>query len=163
MIRPKSVSMPYGIQGATLAEFHEINRIQSDAFTTPWSKDLIRGAIANTKYDVRVIMADQGSVAGFYIAHTIHDRSNLDNLAVDAPVRGIGYGGRLIQDWIDRAEMAQMATLSLQVNTRNTRAQELYFEFKFEKTRLLAGYYPNRDDAYQMELAIASDAMVKSR
>lgn len=162
MIRPKSLSILYGIQGATLADFHEINRIQGDAFATPWSMELIRGAIANTKYDVHVILDEQGSVAGFYIAHTIHDRSNLDNLAVDAPVRSMGYGGRLVQDWIDRAEMQQMATLSLQVNTRNMRAQELYIEFKFEKTRLLAGYYPNGEDAYQMELAIAADAMVKS-
>ena len=163
MIRPKSVSIPYGIQRATLAEFHEINRIQGDAFATPWSKELIRGAIVNKKYEVRIIMAEQGFVAGFYIAHTIHDRSNLDNVAVDEPVRNVGYGRRLIQDWIDRAEMQQMATLSLQVNTSNTRAQKLYFEFEFEKTRLLAGYYPNGDDAYQLELAFASNAMVNSR
>ena len=162
MIRPKSLHLEYGVKGATLVDFHAINRIQGDAFATPWSKDLIRGAILNKKYDVRVILTEEASVAGFYIAHTIHDRSNLDNLAVDEPLRTMGYGKRLVQDWIARAELQQMATLSLQVNTLNTGAQKLYIEFDFAKTRLLAGYYPNGDDAYQMEMAFNSKAVVKA-
>lgn len=163
MIRPKSVNLPYGIKGATLANFRDINRIQDEAFSTPWSKDLVRSAISNKKYDVRVIMDDYGRVAGFYIAHTIHDRSNLDNLAVDEPVRNKGFGRRLIQDWIDRADLQQMATLTLQVNTANKGAQLLYYEYNFEKTRMLAGYYPNGDDAYQFEMALTSAAAVESK
>ena len=163
MIRPKSVNLPYGIKGATLANFRDINRIQDEAFSTPWSKELVRSAISNKKYDVRIIMDDYGRVAGFYIAHTIHDRSNLDNLAVDAPVRNRGYGRRLIQDWIDRAELQQMATLTLQVNTANKGAQLLYYEFEFEKSRLLTGYYPNGDDAFQFEMALTSGAAVESK
>lgn len=154
MIRPKSFSTGYDIKLATLNDFHDINRIQKEAFATPWSKDLIRSAIVNSKYDVRVIAAEYTSVAGFYIAHTIHDRSNLDNLAVDTPVRGMGFGGILLEDWMARAELQQMATLSLQVNTRNLSAQKLYRDFDFHKTRLLSGYYPNGDDAYQMEMTI---------
>ncbi len=154
MIRPKSFATVYDIKLATLNDFHDINRIQKAAFTTPWSKDLIRSAIVNNKYDVRVIGGEHPAVAGFYIAHTIHDRSNLDNLAVDISVRGLGFGGKLVEDWIARAELQQMATLSLQVNTQNLSAQKLYRDFDFHKTRLLSGYYPNGDDAYQMEMTL---------
>ena len=47
MIRPKSFATVYDIKLATLNDYHDINRIQKAAFTTPWSKDLIRSAIVN--------------------------------------------------------------------------------------------------------------------
>jgi ribosomal protein S18 acetylase RimI-like enzyme len=44
------------------------------------------------------------------------------------------------------------------VNTSNVRAQKLYEEFDFKNLKLLVGYYPNGDDAYQMEMPFAAAA-----
>ncbi len=151
---PKAGAEETGIAAATLADFSEIDRIQNEAFTTPWSTDLIRAAILNRKYEVRVLKTDVSPVAGFYISHVSEDRSNLDNLAVDSALRGNGLGRQLLQDWIDRSGNRKLAMLSLQVNTHNLGAQRLYHESAFKKTRLLVGYYPNGEDAYQMELTL---------
>ncbi|MCZ6473316.1 MAG: GNAT family N-acetyltransferase [SAR324 cluster bacterium] len=146
--------MKYDISAATLIDYPNIDRIQSNAFATPWSKELIRSAILNGKYDVRVMKVKHKPVAGFYIAHVTNGRSNLDNLAVDLHLRGMGMGRKLLEDWIERACLQKTATLSLQVNTKNKGAQRLYQCFAFKKVRLLSGYYPNGDDAYQMEMPI---------
>ena len=44
-----------------------------------------------------------------------------------------------------------MGSLTLQVNTRNQAAERLYRAFSFRRVRLLTGYYPDGEDAYQME------------
>lgn len=142
------------ISSATQADVEEIDRIEREAFSNPWRSDLIRGALLNARYEVRVLRIPPDPVVGFYIAHTIRELSNLDNLAVDGQARGRGLGGKLILDWIGRAQRRRMAMLSLQVNTGNREAQKLYQDFDFQVTRLLVGYYPNGEDAYQMETTL---------
>lgn len=150
-----------GIAPATLQDFQQINRIQKEAFVTPWSIDLIRAAIVNKKYVVRVVRQGQAPVAGFYIAHATRGKCNLDNLAVDGPKRGKGVGKLLIRDWIAMAGTRETPVLSLQVNTRNLGAQRLYQDFDFRKTSLLVNYYPNGDDAYQMEMAFPAENLLR--
>jgi len=140
------------IAEALESEVEEIDRIQREAFRTPWSSDLIRGAVLNPRYDVRTLTNGMGRVLGFYIAHGDHHASNLDNLAVDAPERSLGLGSRLLMDWVSASQAANRMRLTLQVNTDNRRAQKLYERFDFRAVKLLVSYYPNGDDAYQMEL-----------
>src|SRR5690242_4182060 len=54
---------------ACLADVPEMDRIEQAAFATPWSRELIRSAILNRKYQVRVLRTPERSVAGFYISH----------------------------------------------------------------------------------------------
>lgn len=153
MQAPKAM-MESGICPATLSDFHEVNRIQQEAFTTPWSTDLIRASIVNGKYEVRVLRDNTLPIAGFYIAHRTRDKFNLDNLAVVPQLRGRGLGTQLLLHWIERARLIRCDTVSLQVNTSNVGAQKLYRAHHFKSVRLLAGYYPNGDDAFQMELEV---------
>ena len=155
-MRAPKLEVQSGITVAALVDFHDINRIQRTAFPTPWSKELIRAAIVNEKYEVRVLRFEALPVVGFYISHGTRGKSNLDNVAVETHLRGQGLGSQLIRHWIERARQAGLTALSLQVNTANARAQELYKSFDFRAVRLLAAYYPNGDDAYQMEMALSS-------
>jgi ribosomal-protein-alanine N-acetyltransferase len=144
----------YTIRHATLLDLSDLDRIEQECFSTPWSKELIRGAIYNSRYDVRVIQPREQSVLGFYIAHTVQRRSNLDNLAVDRRERQRGLGRRLIDDWIQRSRNQSLGSLTLQVNSLNLVAQTLYLNYGFRIQRLLRGYYTNGDDAYEMELPL---------
>ena len=132
-----------------------MDRIEQASFATPWNAELIRGAVLNRKYLVRVLRA-AGGVAGFYIAHTVDAASNLDNLVVDTALRDRGHGRRLLNDWIALAWEQRLYTLTLQVNIDNRGAQRLYRRFHFKQTRRLVGYYPNGDDAYQMEMTFSA-------
>lgn len=141
---------------ASLSDVPEMDRIEQAAFSTPWSRELIRGAILNEKYLVRVLRTAESTVAGFYIAHTIDQSSNLDNLVVAERSRRQGHGRRLLRDWIHQAWERNLSTLTLQVNTKNSSAQRLYRQFHFRPIRLLVGYYPNGEDAFQMEMTFAA-------
>jgi len=157
--RPPPASHQAGelpVASAVLADVAEMDRIEQASFATPWNAELIRGAILNPKYIVRVLRMGQHEIAGFYIAHTVERASNLDNLVVDARLRSNGHGRRLINDWIHMAWEQRLFTLTLQVNIDNCGAQRLYRRFHFKQTRRLVGYYPNGDDAYQMEMAFSS-------
>ena len=145
------MSKSYRISPATIGDVAEIDRIEREAFATPWSVDLIRAAVSNQKYDVRVLRMELVPVVGFYISHLNGDCINLDNLAVDVPYRGLGFGRQLILDWKERSRFNDPRKLTLQVNTKNTGAQKLYQELGFRKRSLLVSYYPNGEDAYQME------------
>ena len=140
------------ISPAKIDVISEIDRIEREAFHTPWSADLIRAAILNSQYEVRIIRIFREPVLGFYIAHNNNELSNLDNLAVDIHARGEGLGRKLLIDWMDRARYRNKSGLSLQVNIQNQRAQKLYQEFEFNITKRLSNYYPNGDHAYQMEM-----------
>jgi len=142
------------ISPASVKDLWEIDRIERNAFPTPWSMELLRAAVLSKRYEVRVLRNSLAPVLGFSITHGSGEQCNLDNLAVDQPLRGQGFGSVLIRDWIERARTRQSAALTLQVNTANDAAQRLYQAFDFKTTRLLTGYYPNGDDAYQMEMAL---------
>jgi ribosomal-protein-alanine N-acetyltransferase len=148
------------IQAAETDDICALDRIEQEAFSTPWSLDLIRGAVLNSRYQVRVLRAPGGPVIGFYIAHAVDASSNLDNLAVDSSARRLGWGRRLVDDWIAVAHSQDLSTLTLQVNTRNLPAQRLYRGFAFKPLRLLVGYYPNGEDAYQMEKVLTFQSRV---
>ncbi|MCH8077958.1 MAG: GNAT family N-acetyltransferase [SAR324 cluster bacterium] len=137
---------------AQSTDLEAIDRIEREAFNTPWSRDLLRGAVVNGKYRARALRSPEGHLIGFYIAHVMGRQSNLDNLAVDAWARGRGYGSHLIKDWIQQARLDGGEMLTLQVNTANKGAQRLYERFRFQTAKLLVSYYPNGDDAYQMVL-----------
>jgi ribosomal-protein-alanine N-acetyltransferase len=146
----------FSVTLAGLSDVPEMDRIEQAAFATPWSRELIRSAILNRKYQVRVLRTPELPVAGFYIAHTTDQASNLDNLVVETHARRQGYGRRLVNAWINEAWIQSLATLTLQVNTVNGGAQRLYRQFQFRPIRLLVGYYPNGDDAFQMEMTFAA-------
>jgi ribosomal-protein-alanine N-acetyltransferase len=155
MINPRP---EFHIAPALLDDLDAIDRIEQEAFNTPWSRELLRAAIVNDAYRVRALCTDSDGVLGFSIAHEVRDRSNLDNLAVERATRSRGYGSHLIRDWLDDAGRHGLEVLSLQVNTANIRAQKLYEQFHFKTTKLLVAYYPNGQDAYQMERGIAAPA-----
>ena len=144
----------YWIGPASVDDLDIIDRIEQAAFNTPWSRDLLRAAIVNDAYRVRALRTEHDGLVGFYIAHPLRERTNLDNLAVDAHARSHGWGSVLIDDWIGHARRQRLGQLTLQVNTANLRAQKLYERFQFRAARLLVSYYPNGEDAYQMERSL---------
>lgn len=153
-LRPIAKETICPIRPANLHDLSEMDRIEQESFNTPWSRELIRGAIYNMRYDVRVIGSDEQGLLGFYIAHGIQRRGNLDNVVVDRSRRRQGYGRRLLDDWIKQSRRAGYTSLTLQVNAANKGAQTLYEAYGFRARRLLRGYYTNGEDAYNMEMSL---------
>lgn len=135
----------------------EMERMERAAFATPWSGELLHAAILSREYSVRVLRSTDIPVVGFSIFRTQGRVSNLDNLVVAEPCQGRGNGKVLLEDWFHRATSSEASTLTLQVNINNQGAQKFYRAFRFKATRLLNGYYPNGEDAFQMEKQMLPD------
>jgi len=142
------------IETGELSDIEDMDRVEQEAFNTPWSRELLRAAILNDQYQVRVLHSEDVGLLGFYIAHDVKGKSNLDNLVVEGWARNQGHGSTLILDWIEQSQNLPADMLTLQVNTANKRAQALYERFDFRTSRLLVSYYPNGEDAYQMVRAM---------
>ena len=89
MINPRPEFL---VAAATPDDVDGIDRIEQEAFNTPWSRDLLRAAIVNESYRVRTLRTEEEGLLGFYIAHAMRNRTNLDNLAVERSARSRGYG-----------------------------------------------------------------------
>ena len=148
MINP--LFKPAYVDSALVTDVPVMDRLEQQAFNTPWSRELLQGAILNSEYIVRVARNHEPDLVGFYIAHGVEERCNLDNLVVAPEHRNQGHGTVLIRDWITKARQRGLGRLTLQVNTANRDAQRLYERLGFSTTRLLVSYYPNGDDAYLM-------------
>ena len=148
MIHP--ASMEFFLEPALLNDVPTMDRLEQEAFSTPWSQELLRGAILNREYVVRVLRHPVHGLVGFYISHGVEERCNLDNLVVHPSFRNQGHGSALIQDWAQTALTRGLSRLTLQVNTANLEAQRLYARLGFHKKRLLVSYYPNGEDAFLM-------------
>ena len=150
--------MPPPVKLATLLDVEHMTRIVQETFETPWSLQMLRATVLNHAYEARVIRKPAGGLVGFFVAHTVRNNSNLDIVAVDAPLRGKGVGTHLLQTWIQAARQRNLRGLTLQVNTHNARAMALYQELAFRPTRLLRDYYPNGDSAYEMRRPVGLEA-----
>ncbi|MDH5753309.1 MAG: GNAT family N-acetyltransferase [Deltaproteobacteria bacterium] len=142
---------PAEIEPAHPDDLGVIDRLQQEAFNTPWTTELLRAAILNEEYCVRVLRNPLLGLLGFYISHAVEKRCNLDNLVVRPAQRRKGLGTMLINDWAEQAAAKGLHVLTLQVNTANRDAQRLYERLGFRSTRILISYYPNGNDAFQME------------
>ncbi|MDH4224864.1 MAG: GNAT family N-acetyltransferase [Deltaproteobacteria bacterium] len=139
----------------TPQDFSVINRIQRQAFLTPWTDELVQAVLRHSRFTVRVLaLAENGArhISGFYIGHPVGRGYNLDSLAVDTPFRGRGFGKLLLEDWLATARSQGHPLATLQVNSRNHAAQTLYRRYGFKAKRILPRYYNNGDDAYEFEL-----------
>ena len=135
---------------ATPQDLEGLDRLQREAFVNPWRIDVLRAAIFDLKFLVRLMREPQAGLIGFYVGHNTQGAHNLDNLVVEPSYRRQGFGLSLMQDWMARARLAGHSALTLQVNTRNLPAQNLYVKLGFRHTRRMLGYYPNGEDAFEM-------------
>jgi len=94
-------------------------------------------------------------VAGYAVALTVLDESEILNIAVDPAMRGRGLGGRLLDAAI--AEVAGRGAVAafLEVRESNSAARELYRSRGFEELSRRRGYYRTPvEDALVLRLAM---------
>lgn len=72
------------------------------------------------------------------------------SLAVDASVRGLGIGRRMVQRAEDEAQRRGCVRMRLEVRMDNTPALHLYQSMGYEDTAVLPGYYEDGAHAFVM-------------
>lgn len=144
------------IRKMTLADLPAVMAIEHQAFTNPWSTEMVKKELTQEWSTVLVCEESTPSgwvVRGFAIFWLVADEVHVLNVATDTAVRRRGFG-RQVMDAVlaqGRAQKCFMATL--EVRRSNVAAQALYTSLGFRAVGLRPSYYQDdREDAVVMIL-----------
>lgn len=141
--------MAIEIKNVTLDECKDIAEIEKSVIEVPWSLQNITSMLNNTRSVFRY--ATNGSeVLGYYSFSVIFDEAEINNIAVVKQHQGQGIANLLMHDMLALAEEKGCKKILLEVNQKNTIAQNLYIKFGFQQINIRKKYYNNTDDAIIM-------------
>lgn len=133
----------------TLEDFHQIEPIFNKEFDDLWSTQNLKSELNNlsSKY---IVARENGIIVGFAGIWYSVDDAHITNIVVRKTYRHQGIGSKLLENLIKMAKIKN--SLTLEVNTNNINAQNLYTKYGFKNLGIRKKYYNNTDDAYIMTL-----------
>ena len=131
----------------TLSDVSEVARIETTAFSTPWSEGTFRSLLERSGAELWV--AEWGDqLAAYAILWRVLDEGELANIAVRKDLRGRGIGSGLLGRILEVAEDSGIRSLYLEVRESNDLAREMYARRGFQEIGVRKGYYEApREDA----------------
>ena len=136
-----------------LGDLDAIERIEQEAYPTPWSRSMFAGELAKpSSISVGAFDADAGGrLVGYLIISRYVDAWHVMNIAVAGPYRRQGVATRLLDELFRLTEGDSRRGYTLEVRISNTTAIGLYERAGFQATGVRRGYYTdNREDALIM-------------
>ena len=132
------------IRMASVDDVLEIYNIELECFDRPWSVENITGEILNPISTYFV-----GELSGKVICYMGY-QNILSNIAVRKNYRGLGYGKKMMEYFLEDCAKNKICATSLEVAVKNERALSLYTKMGFEVKGLRKNYYGMDKDAYIM-------------
>ena len=139
----------------TSSDVPEVARIETTAFSTPWSEQTFRSLLARA--GVELWVADWGDqLAAYAILWWVLDEGELANIAVRKDLRGRGIGAGLLSRMLKVAQDSGVRSLYLEVRESNGLAREMYARRGFHEIGVRKGYYDGpREDARVLKKSLA--------
>jgi ribosomal-protein-alanine N-acetyltransferase len=142
------------VRRLSLADLDAIERIEREAYSTPWSRSMFAGELAKPSsaslgaYDMD---APGGPLVGYLIMSRYVDAWHVMNIAVTRAYRRHGIAKQLLEALFERTENDPRRGYTLEVRVSNSAAISLYESLGFYATGVRRGYYTdNREDALIM-------------
>lgn len=136
-----------------------VSRVERAAYDFPWSHGIFRDCLLAGYYSLVLDVANV--VSGYAIMSIAAGEAHILNLCVDPAVRRLGYGRRLLNALLCRAEDAEVDQVFLEVRPTNRAALNLYTSLGFERVGIRPGYYQaidGREDAVVLALKLKTDS-----
>jgi len=146
-VRP-GVTAAASVRGATRADLGAIVAIERASFTDAWTRGMFASSLAAGAGNIFLVADDGGDVAGYAMAQSVHDESELLNIAVSPDRRHRGIGSLLLDAIIDRCRGLGALEMWLEVRASNAGARTLYETRGFVAVGVRKRYYEApREDA----------------
>ncbi len=117
--------------------------IEQLAHDYPWSEKMIRQAPAKIGFN-RGLLID-GVLVGYFYAQHVAGEATLLNVAVDPKQQGKGYGGLLVEAFLEESEKLGGEEAWLEVRESNHAAYHLYEKLGFNEINRRTNYYPAKN------------------
>lgn len=130
------------------ADVRTVLEIERRAYKYHWTEGIFRDCL-RVGYGCWV-MELNGTIAGYGVLSLVVGEAHLLNICVAPEWQGKGYGGQLLEHFMDLARERSASQMLLEVRPSNTSALALYRKRGFNEVGLRKAYYPSekgREDA----------------
>ncbi len=139
-VRPEGGKSSLSLRPMTPSDVPEVARIETTAFSTPWSDRTFRSLLHRP--GVELWVAEWGDqLAAYAILWKVLDEGELANIAVRKDLRGRGIGSGLLSRMLEVAEDSGVRSLYLEVRESKSVAREMYARRGFQEIGVRKGYY----------------------
>ncbi len=135
-----------------LSDLGEIEKIEREAYPTPWSRSMFAGELAKpSSISLGAVEPGTGRLVGYLITSRYVDAWHVMNVAVAPEDRRRGIATSLLDELFRLTMNDARRGYTLEVRVSNASAISLYERLGFATTGLRRGYYTdNREDALIM-------------
>lgn len=127
----------------------QVLAIEQASFSQPWRRQLFEAEIVYPKALCLAAVFSPGEVlAGYLVLWVVLDEAQIQNIAVNPGLRGLGVGRALLVRGLELAQSRGATWASLEVRPSNLPARRLYASLGFvEQGRRPRYYQPEGEDA----------------
>ena len=139
----------------SLGDLDGIVQIERAVDPFPWGEEALRDTIASSGH--HLISLREGRAVGFLLSSFVLDEAQLLLIGVSPDWQGVGVGGQLLKELINRSRDQGQKLIYLEVRSGNERAIRLYRSLGFIDIGVRRDYYPGlvgREDAIVMSLQL---------
>ena len=143
--------MEYRIIDTNEAQLEQIQAIEQQCFSCPWTLDQLRSQLSDDRHVFLAAVAENGAVLGYVGMMFVLDEGYISNVAVALARRRQGVADALISALTARAEELSLAFVTLEVRAGNEPAKALYAKHGFVPVGRRKNYYDlPKEDAILM-------------
>ena len=139
----------------SLGDLDGIVQIERAVNPFPWGEEALRDTIASSGHHLMSLR--EGRAVGFLLSNFVLDEAQLLLIGVSPDWQGVGVGGQLLKELINRSQDQGQKLIYLEVRSGNERAIRLYRSLGFIDIGVRRDYYPGlvgREDAIVMSLQL---------
>ena len=131
--------------GIEIRELHredieELAKIESEAFSMPWSKEDFEALLEHSYCFYLVALVD-GHIAGSCGYTNSCNEATIDNVVVAEAYQNLGIAQALLTELMKRGEASQVEAFTLEVRVSNAKAIHIYEKFGFRSEGIRPGFY----------------------
>ena len=139
----------------SLGDLDGIVQIERAVNPFPWGEEALRDTIASSGHHLMSLR--EGRAVGFLLSSFVLDEAQLLLIGVSPDWQGVGVGGQLLKELINRSRDQGRKLIYLEVRSGTERAIRLYRSLGFIDIGVRRDYYPGlvgREDAIVMSLQL---------
>lgn len=137
-----------------LSDLATIKDILLSDFDDFWNYNIFASEL-NNENSTYIVAILNNEIVGFAGIWQVIDEAHITNIVTKKNYRGQGIGTILLENLITLCKNSTVIkSLTLEVNEKNTIAQELYKKFDFQVLGKRKKYYNNENDAVIMTLQL---------
>ncbi len=130
-------------------KIEDLELIDLKNFDDFWTESILKDEILSDS-SYYIVARFQNDIIGFAGLKFLLDEAHITNIATRIDKRKNGVGSKLLEGLINRAKEEASVLITLEVNTENLPAINLYKKYGFEILGVRKKYYDNKFDAYIM-------------